>query len=112
MEPYEQNAVAPNVLLLPNSHRKAVNCVAPYHGVIGKSTLAVVLINISAFQHDSTNVAAPNAAKPSGPGFPSELLGGPADVLYDALHHCCLTCFAFTSLIEMLPSMSMARCGT
>src|SRR5919199_5791384 len=67
--PKEQNATAPNVLPVRNSHRPATNCaMPPYVSARANTTGSPLSDTRPALNMLSTNVVSANAARPSGPG--------------------------------------------
>src|SRR3569623_1505129 len=67
--PYEVNAVAPNVLLLRNSHMPARTwAMPPYASASPSTTGSPVLLTRPALKKLSTNVVSANAARPRGAG--------------------------------------------
>src|SRR3954452_8846210 len=67
--PYEQNATAPNVFPVRNSHRPATNCAMPPYVSASANTIGSPLSETRPeLNMLSTNVVRANAASPSGPG--------------------------------------------
>src|ERR687885_373417 len=67
--PKEQNATAPNVLPVRNSHRPATNCaMPPYVRARANTTGSPLSDTRPALNMLSTNVVSANPARPSGPG--------------------------------------------
>src|SRR3954447_25707411 len=67
--PYDVNAVAPNVLLLRNSHMPASSCASPPYASASPSTTgSPVPLTRFALKKLSTNVVSANAARPRGAG--------------------------------------------
>src|SRR3954465_12689184 len=67
--PYEQNATAPNVFPVRNSHRPATNCAMPPYVSASANTIGSPLAETRPeLNMLSTNVVRANAARPSGPG--------------------------------------------
>src|SRR4051794_14277440 len=67
--PYEQNATAPNVLPVRNSHRPATNWAMPPYVKARANTIGSPLSDTRPeLNMLSTNVVSAKAARPSGPG--------------------------------------------
>src|SRR3954469_2293136 len=67
--PYEQNATAPNVLPVRNSHRPATNwAMPPYVSARANTTGSPLLETRPELNMLSTNVVSAKAARPRGPG--------------------------------------------
>src|SRR3954469_11254967 len=65
--PYDENAVAPKVLPLANSHMPAANCAMPPYASASPRTTGSTL-NRPVFPKLRTKVVSANAASPSGAG--------------------------------------------